>query len=205
MHASGFLISFVLGAMQVLAGGSVEATSFRTRDHLGSSIEEILRAHRGPGSIEVIETLQDDSDRPPCEKMTLSFINIPLVDLTGIAGQGGIYFCIDPSTYRAESISVVVHSSAGAERGISVNDFVDIAGDQYRVSRRPFIDISDGLMSEIDVCEKKDGGAEVWIFPELLMEAYVERNRDNEARVVSYHVGKRFGGTYPPCSDSAEH
>lgn len=197
MYSFG-LLKLVLQLLLV-AGVPSEYPIHRISDFLDMPLIEILRVEDQPG---LIEFSRGDSEGESsfCDGVTLSFSKSDLSYITGVVSQGRVIFCVDHSTYRVAAVSVVPFSEPGVI-GVSASKFLELSGDKFKISRRPFLDVEDGLYADIGSCEQVGGEAEVWIFPELKMEAYIERGRDNVARIASLHVGSKIGGDVPLCPE----
>ena len=165
----------------------------------GRELEEILRLRDERGWI------QSSSEQPggfgaECD-IALTYFESPLRDLIGSEATGRVVFCLSKKDgqYRVVSVSVVPDVTPEGVLGVCSSDLLAYVGVDYRISKHPIVDVEDGLASRVLPCEQDSGKVEIWIFPDLAMEAYVERSEKWGVRVVSVHVGERFGGYYPPC------
>lgn len=185
----------------LVAGVPSENPIHRLIALLDMPLVEVLRAEDQAGSIEL---LRSDSEEESllCDGMALSFSKNDLSHITGVVSSGRVIFCVDPSTYQVAAVSVVPFREPGVI-GVPANNFLKRSKGEFKISRRPFLDVEDGLAADVGSCEQVGGEAEVWVFPELKMEAYIERGLDDVARIASLHISPKLGGTLPPCEQDS--
>lgn len=202
-----YLIDQVLEARRrfpIQQGANCSASTPHFLDLLNRPLEDILKVQGTPGRIQLIADVSGESDLPPCDNFALSFGQVSLASLTEVAATGSISFCLDPVTYRVVSASVAVHSLDGRDSEMPAHDFLETVGSSYRVSRRPTIEVEDGLAAVIAPCESENGEVEIWIFEGWKLEAYIVRTSTNKPMISSFHFGEGYGGEYPLCSDTSK-